>query len=75
MDVTLIVMTMGTHNVIGSNATGILNHRRVRIVELSPIDKWYHAGLACQILDVHAIPPELEKLVLSCSIAPLIVEI
>ncbi|KAM0731371.1 Adenylate cyclase type 10 [Formica fusca] len=36
---------------------------RAQIIELSHIDKWYHAALACQILHVYGIPPELEKLI------------
>ncbi|KAG5334640.1 ADCYA cyclase, partial [Acromyrmex charruanus] len=36
---------------------------RARIIELGCIDKWYHAALACQFLDVNGIPPELEKLI------------
>lgn len=31
---------------------------------LNELEKWYQAGLACQILGVKAIPVELEKLVL-----------
>lgn len=31
------------------------------MIELRHIDKWYHAALACQILDVYGIPAELEK--------------
>lgn len=61
LDVMFIVMTMGTHVELSSTAVSALNHRRVRILNLAPIDKWYQAGLACQILDVQAIPPELEK--------------
>ncbi|KAG5306968.1 ADCYA cyclase, partial [Acromyrmex insinuator] len=33
------------------------------IIELGCIDKWYHAGLACQFLDANGIPPELERLI------------
>ncbi|XP_050456444.1 adenylate cyclase type 10-like [Cataglyphis hispanica] len=40
---------------------GIL--KKAQIVELSYIDKWYHAALACQFLQVYGIPPELEKLI------------
>ncbi|XP_011690793.1 PREDICTED: adenylate cyclase type 10-like [Wasmannia auropunctata] len=36
---------------------------RARVIELNRIDKWYHAALACQILDACGIPPELEKLI------------
>ncbi|XP_011066002.1 PREDICTED: adenylate cyclase type 10-like, partial [Acromyrmex echinatior] len=37
--------------------------KRARIIELGCIDKWYHAGLACQFLDANGIPPELERLI------------
>ncbi|KAL6429124.1 hypothetical protein ACFW04_008123 [Cataglyphis niger] len=40
---------------------GIL--KKAQIIELSQIDKWYHAALACQFLQVYGIPPELEKLI------------
>ncbi|XP_053973137.1 adenylate cyclase type 10-like [Hylaeus volcanicus] len=36
---------------------------RGKVIELGGIDKWYHAGLACQILNVNGVPAELEKLI------------
>ncbi|XP_026670077.1 LOW QUALITY PROTEIN: adenylate cyclase type 10-like, partial [Ceratina calcarata] len=33
------------------------------VAELYGIDKWYHAGLACQTLNVNGLPAELEKLI------------
>ncbi|EFN85820.1 Adenylate cyclase type 10 [Harpegnathos saltator] len=36
---------------------------RAQIIELKHIDKWYHAALACQFLNVSGIPVELEKLI------------
>ncbi|XP_033367042.1 adenylate cyclase type 10-like [Bombus vosnesenskii] len=36
---------------------------RAKVIELIGIDKWYHAGLACQILNVNGLPAELEKLI------------
>ncbi|XP_018049383.1 PREDICTED: adenylate cyclase type 10-like [Atta colombica] len=36
---------------------------KAQIIELGCIDKWYHAALACQFLDVDGIPPELERLI------------
>ncbi|XP_066584846.1 adenylate cyclase type 10-like [Prorops nasuta] len=36
---------------------------KAKLIELIGIDKWYHAGLACQILNVKGIPAELEKLI------------
>ncbi|XP_076380390.1 adenylate cyclase type 10 [Megalopta genalis] len=32
------------------------------IIELHGVDRWFHAGLACQTLNVNALPAELEKL-------------
>lgn len=32
-----------------------------KVIELVGIDRWYHAGLACQILNVNGLPAELEK--------------
>ncbi|KZC13508.1 Adenylate cyclase type 10, partial [Dufourea novaeangliae] len=31
------------------------------IIELHGIDRWFHAGLACQTLNVNGLPAELEK--------------
>ncbi|XP_014609400.1 PREDICTED: adenylate cyclase type 10-like, partial [Polistes canadensis] len=43
-----------------------LNHtllERAYIMELQGIDKWYHIGIVCQVLNVIGISPELEKLI------------
>ncbi|XP_076682511.1 LOW QUALITY PROTEIN: adenylate cyclase type 10 [Andrena cerasifolii] len=37
--------------------------KKVKVIELIGIDRWYHAGLACQILNVNGLPAELEKLI------------
>lgn len=34
-----------------------------KVLDITGLDKWFHAGLACQFLDVIGIPPELEKYV------------
>lgn len=34
-----------------------------KIVDIKGVKKWYHAALACQTLEVVAIPAKLEKLV------------
>ncbi|KAK1122953.1 hypothetical protein K0M31_008591 [Melipona bicolor] len=34
---------------------------RGKVIELIGIDRWYHAGLVCQILNVKGLPAELEK--------------
>ncbi|XP_015436066.1 PREDICTED: adenylate cyclase type 10-like [Dufourea novaeangliae] len=36
---------------------------RGKIIELHGIDRWFHAGLACQTLNVNGLPAELEKLI------------
>ncbi|XP_046753179.1 LOW QUALITY PROTEIN: adenylate cyclase type 10-like [Diprion similis] len=35
----------------------------IQVIDLLGLDKWYHAGLACQILGVRAISAELEKVI------------
>ncbi|XP_029155514.1 adenylate cyclase type 10-like [Nylanderia fulva] len=55
------VLTIG-HKLSGEYEVHPAILERARIIELSHIDKWYHAALACQILHVYGIPPELEKL-------------
>lgn len=67
LDIMLIVMTMGAGRILSAVAEETLKHKRIREISLDPIDKWYHAGLACQTLDVTAIPPELEKVIQSRS--------
>ncbi|KAK9310730.1 hypothetical protein QLX08_000044 [Tetragonisca angustula] len=34
---------------------------RGKVIQLIGIDRWYHAGLVCQILNVKGLPAELEK--------------
>ncbi|KAK2576827.1 hypothetical protein KPH14_005461 [Odynerus spinipes] len=36
---------------------------RAYIIELQGIDKWYHVGIVCQVLNVVGISPELERLI------------
>nr|XP_037873495.1 adenylate cyclase type 10 isoform X1 [Bombyx mori] len=36
-------------------------------IRLSGIDRWFHAALACQLLDVQAIPADLEKVIETAS--------
>lgn len=61
LDIIFFVLTLGTHKMLSPIANVAIKHKRIRPLNLLPVDKWYHAGLACQILDVFAIPPELEK--------------
>ncbi|RLU22084.1 hypothetical protein DMN91_006464 [Ooceraea biroi] len=37
--------------------------KRAQVIELKHLDRWYHAALVCQILNVSGIPAELEKLI------------
>ncbi|XP_078052180.1 adenylate cyclase type 10 [Augochlora pura] len=36
---------------------------KAKVIDLHGVDRWYHAGLACQTLNVNALPAELEKLI------------
>lgn len=61
LDLILLVMTMRKKQKVSQIAEETLSHRRLRMLKLPSIDKWFHAGLACQTLGVFAIPAELEK--------------
>lgn len=63
VDMCFILMTINTSfiNKLSEDAKKVIHHHNARTIQLSPIDKWYHAGLACQILEVRAIPADLEK--------------
>ncbi|XP_072394694.1 adenylate cyclase type 10-like isoform X4 [Diabrotica undecimpunctata] len=56
-----IVVTLETETAISPVALQIFQNPTVKIIILKPIEKWYHIGLACQMLKVDGIPPELEK--------------
>lgn len=55
--------TLGNRRKLSEVGAQVLNHPRVLTVKMPRIDNWYHAALACQILDVSAIPLELEKII------------
>lgn len=61
------ITTLGSRRKLTPTAAQVLNHPRVLLVKMPQIDNWYHAALACQILDVSAIPLELEKIIQSHS--------
>lgn len=42
-------------------ANGCLGNNMFVKINLTGVDRWYHAALACQLLDVQAIPTDLEK--------------
>ncbi|CAG9833176.1 unnamed protein product [Diabrotica balteata] len=56
-----IVVTLETETAVSPVALQIFQNPKVKIIILNPIEKWYHIGLACQMLKVDGIPPELEK--------------
>lgn len=61
IDMVCMVVTMGSRRILSATTKEAIKHKRIRSIVLQSIDKWYHAGLACQILDVCGIPAELEK--------------
>lgn len=57
-----VVATMGRHSFgLEHDTDKVLVDPRIKVVTLSPIERWCLGALACQILDVYAISPELEK--------------
>ncbi|XP_022909660.1 adenylate cyclase type 10-like [Onthophagus taurus] len=64
-DVSFTVLTIYKPciNSLTESAKKVLNNHYSRLINLGPIDKWFHAGLACQILDIQAIPVDLEKVI------------
>lgn len=52
---------MGSQKILSTLAVDVLRSERIKVIELKGVDKWYHVGLACQMLHVEGIPPELEK--------------
>ncbi|KPJ12489.1 Adenylate cyclase type 10 [Papilio machaon] len=48
-------------------ANACLENDMIVKLEVSGIDRWYHAALVCQMLDVQAIPADLEKMIESAS--------
>ncbi|KAH1007105.1 hypothetical protein HUJ04_004381 [Dendroctonus ponderosae] len=67
MKLIFIVATMGLRSMLTPVAMEVLRMPKIKIVQMKCIDKWYHVGLACQMLDVDAIPAELEKVIQSRS--------
>ncbi|XP_018579406.1 adenylate cyclase type 10-like [Anoplophora glabripennis] len=60
---TFILATMSTQKELTSYTLQVLKNEHIKIVDLKPIDVWYHGGLICQMLGIEGVPPELEKLV------------
>lgn len=61
LDLVLMILTMGSMWKYSAVYKSIEESERVKIVVLEIIDKWYHAAIVCQMLNVEAIPLELEK--------------
>ncbi|KAJ9600062.1 hypothetical protein L9F63_009643, partial [Diploptera punctata] len=60
-DCVLFIMTVGIRRQLPPSALDITsNHPRVKYIDITGIDNWYQSGLACQMMEVRAIPPELE---------------
>ncbi|KOC61337.1 Adenylate cyclase type 10 [Habropoda laboriosa] len=59
-DLVFFVLSVGRK--LGTEYHIYFNHlKKGKVFELTGIDKWFHAGLACQILNVNGLPAELEK--------------
>ncbi|KAB0803414.1 hypothetical protein PPYR_00384 [Photinus pyralis] len=63
LDVIFTILTVNTHDQLSKVAMSVFNNTRLQVLQLKPVDKWYHAALACQFLGVEGIPPELEKVI------------
>ncbi|XP_076268027.1 adenylate cyclase type 10-like [Rhynchophorus ferrugineus] len=63
LNLVFIISTMGLRSMISPVAMEVLKMSKIKIIQMKPIDKWYHCGLACQMLDVEAIPADLEKVI------------
>nr|CAH7718092.1 unnamed protein product [Callosobruchus chinensis] len=61
LNLVFVVATMGTAKELSTLALKVLKSPKIKTIELKGIDKWYHVGLACQMLNVDGIPAELEK--------------
>lgn len=61
MNLIFIVATMGLRSMLTPVAMEVLRMPKIKIIQMKCIEKWYHVGLACQMLDVDAVPAELEK--------------
>ncbi|CAH2042556.1 unnamed protein product, partial [Iphiclides podalirius] len=61
------LMTIKNTENLSAMANSCLESNMIVKLELCGIDRWYHAALVCQMLDVQAIPADLEKLIESAS--------
>ncbi|KAL0869690.1 hypothetical protein ABMA27_005935 [Loxostege sticticalis] len=65
--VIFLLMTLTDTEKLSPVAGKCLENYMIVKQHLTGIDRWYHAALACQLLDVQAIPADLEKVVESAS--------
>ncbi|XP_030764009.1 adenylate cyclase type 10-like isoform X2 [Sitophilus oryzae] len=63
LNLVFTVGTMGLRSLISPVATEIIKMRSFKVIQMKCIDKWFHVGLVCQMLDVDAIPADLEKVI------------
>nr|XP_049701323.1 adenylate cyclase type 10 [Helicoverpa armigera] len=63
----LFILSITDPRNMSANAKNCLANNMIQKVKLASIDRTYHAALACQLLDVQAIPADLEKVIESAS--------
>ncbi|OWR40760.1 RNA recognition motif protein [Danaus plexippus plexippus] len=62
-----LLVSISEEETLSATATICLANAMIIKLPLSGIDRWYHAALACQLLDVQAIQSDLEKIIESAS--------
>ncbi|XP_053615027.1 adenylate cyclase type 10-like [Plodia interpunctella] len=60
---TFIVMTISEETKLTNVGLICLKNHMIVNFRMSGVDRWYHAAMACQLLDVQAIPADLEKVI------------
>ncbi|CAH0401382.1 unnamed protein product [Chilo suppressalis] len=62
-----LIMTIDEEHQLSETACKSLENNMIVKILLKGIDRWYHGALACQLLDVQAIPSDLQKIIESAS--------
>ncbi|XP_026320727.1 adenylate cyclase type 10-like [Hyposmocoma kahamanoa] len=62
-----LTISINDEKMVTTTGKKCLSNSMIVNMLLSGIDRWYHAALACQLLDVQAIPADLEKVIESAS--------
>ncbi|XP_047997302.1 adenylate cyclase type 10-like [Leguminivora glycinivorella] len=62
-----LIMTLPGEERISEAANQFMSSKKLLKLPLTGLDYWYHSVIACQFLDVQAIPTDLEKLIQSAS--------